>query len=122
MTMVSWFSDTRRPRMRAGAISAMYIGDRLEASPMAVPPSIRQATKTVNVGARPLPIEVTMKTRAATVRSFFRPKRSLRAPAARAPTRQPMRAQLLAQPLAEALVSSKKRSKKGLAPPITTQS
>ena len=45
MTMVSWLIDTSRPRTAAGATSAMYIGERFDARPMATPPSIRQATK-----------------------------------------------------------------------------
>ena len=45
MTMVSWLMETSLPRIRAGAISAIYIGERLDARPMATPPSIRQQIK-----------------------------------------------------------------------------
>ena len=40
-TMVSWFIETKRPRSSAGEISAIYIGERFEAMPMANPPSMR---------------------------------------------------------------------------------
>src|SRR5258708_39869977 len=53
-TMASWFSETRRPRHWAGLISAIYIGDRLDAMPMATPPTIRQATKAEKSLAQPL--------------------------------------------------------------------
>ena len=55
MTMVSWLIETSRPRMAAGAISAMYMGERFEARPMATPPRMRQATKTVKLGASAVP-------------------------------------------------------------------
>ena len=97
-TRVSWFMDTSLPRIWAGAISAMYMGDRLEARPMATPPRIRHVTKMKKVGATAFPREVTANSRAEAINNFFRPNRSLRAPAKREPKRQPMRAQLLAQP------------------------
>ena len=40
-TMVSWLSDTRRPRIFVGATSAIYIGDNPEAMPMPMPPKKR---------------------------------------------------------------------------------
>jgi len=122
-TMVNWFTDTSRPRIEAGATSEMYIGDRLDARPMATPPRMRQIMKTVNVSARPLPIEVMAKRAAEAISRRLRPKRSLNTPQASAPARQPISAQLLAQPESAALVSMwKNRSKNGLAPPTTTQS
>ena len=90
--------DTSLPRIWAGAISAMYMGERLEARPMATPPRMRHVTKMKKVGATALPREVTANSRAEVINNFFRPKRSLNAPAKREPKRQPMRAQLLAQP------------------------
>lgn len=39
--MANWFHETRLPRRPAGAISAMYIGDSIEASPTPIPPMIR---------------------------------------------------------------------------------
>ena len=106
-TMVSWLMETSLPRIAAGATSAMYMGERFEARPMATPPSMRHAMKTEKLSAKALPSEVTAKMRAERMSSRLRPNRSLPAPASSAPTRQPMRAQLLAQPTCDAVVSLK---------------
>ena len=121
-TIVSWLIETSLPRDWAGAISEMYIGARLEARPIATPPSIRHSMKALKDWARALPMEVTAKRSAERMRSRFLPKRSLRPPAATAPTRQPIRAQLFAQPTRCGSCSWKKLSKNGFAPPMTTQS
>ena len=47
MTMVSWLIDTSLPRTCAGATSAIYMGDRFDANPMAVPPTMRHTTNAV---------------------------------------------------------------------------
>ena len=39
--MANWFHATRFPRMRAGAISAIYMGDNMEAKPTPMPLKIR---------------------------------------------------------------------------------
>ena len=44
ITMLSWFIDTIRPRTRAGANSAIYIGAKIKAAPTPQPPSMRAAT------------------------------------------------------------------------------
>ena len=44
ITIVSWLMATSRPRWWAGATSAMYIGDRFDAMPIATPPRMRQTT------------------------------------------------------------------------------
>ena len=80
MTIVNWLTATSLPRIWAGAISAIYIGERLDARPMATPPQIRQAMKTWNWLAAPVPIEETAKITAAAISSFFRPNRSLSTP------------------------------------------
>ncbi len=121
-TIVSWLIDTSRPRNCAGATSAMYMGDRFDARPMATPPSIRHATKMVKSGASAFPIEVPAKRKAEKISSRLRPNLSLIAPATSAPTRQPMSAQLFAHPDCAALVRWKYLSKNGFAPPMTTQS
>ena len=46
--MPNWYRVTSRPRIRVGAISAMYIGARIEAAPMPTPPSTRQTTNWLN--------------------------------------------------------------------------
>ena len=98
MTMVSWLMETSLPRICAGATSAMYMGERLDARPMATPPSIRHATKMEKFGASALPSEVSANKNADAINSRLRPNLSLNAPATSAPTRQPMSAQLFAQP------------------------
>ena len=58
-TMASWFSDTRRPRIRAGAISAIYMGDVIEAAPTPTPPSMRKTTNQDRLGGIADPIAET---------------------------------------------------------------
>ena len=65
---------------------------------MAMPPMIRQMTKTRYVPAMPVPSAEMVNRIAANRSSRFRPKRSLSAPEITAPSRQPTRAQLFAQP------------------------
>src|SRR5450432_2053454 len=105
MTIVNWLSETRRPRHSAGLISAIYMGETLEASPMAEPPTILQKTNPVKVCAQPVKTEETANRKADRIRVFLRPKRSVKRPEASEPTRQPSRAQLLAQPMSCLLVS-----------------
>ena len=107
MTMVNWLSETRRPRHGAGLTSAMYMGAMLEAMPMAMPPTMRQATNAVKEYAHPVSREETAKSTAARMSSFLRPKRSLMAPETMEPIKQPTRAQLMAQPMSSSLVSWK---------------
>ncbi len=101
--------ETNLPRICAGAISAMYIGDKLEASPIATPPKMRQLIKIVKLLANALPRDVTAKINAATINNRLRPNLSLKPPAASAPNKQPINAQLLAQPICESVVNSKYR-------------
>ncbi len=74
----------------------MYIGERFEARPIATPPDIRQARKTVNEPAIPVPIELTVNSDAARTSRRFRPNLSLRMPEASAPNKQPISALLMA--------------------------
>ena len=121
-TMVSWFTATKRPRKWAGAISAMYIGERFDAIPMATPPRMRHTTNQVKLGAQPVRADETANKAAETSSNFFRPNLSLSPPETTEPNRQPTSAQLLAQPLACWLARWKYFSKNGFAPPTTTQS
>ena len=73
MTMVSWLIATRRPRAAAGAISAMYMGERFDARPIATPPSMRQATKIPKLVAIALPSDVTTNRAAEKISRRFRP-------------------------------------------------
>src|SRR5690349_21619329 len=101
-TMVNWFKVTRRPRNSAGATSAIYNGERLEAIPIAVPPSIRHPMNSLKRPAQPVSTEEMAKRKAEKISSFLRPNLSLTAPASRDPARQPSKAQLLAHPLSAA--------------------
>lgn len=48
-TIVNWLSETSRPRIEAGATSAIYIGESPDAMPMAMPPKNGQPeTKQTN--------------------------------------------------------------------------
>ena len=122
ITMVSWLTATSRPRRWAGATSAMYIGDRFDAMPIATPPAIRQVTKAANEPAQPVSTDDAANSSAAASSSFFRPKRSLSAPVTSEPTRQPTSAHEFAHPTSAAVVRPKLFSKNGFAPPMTTQS
>ena len=120
--------ETSRPRMPAGATSEIYMGERFEASPIAVPPMIRQRTKQMKFGARAFPIDVTTKIMAEIVSSHLRPKRSLKAPAPIAPNSTRPAHSYWPNPRGNCPTSfrlpwiSKNGSKNGFAPPITTQS
>ena len=110
MTMLNWYMVTSRPRTAAGATSAMYMGERFEANPMAMPPEMRQRLKAQNESIRAVPIEETTKMKADMTRSHLRPNLSLRLPETMAPSKQPTRALAIAQPLSEAVWSGKNRS------------
>src|SRR5579859_3246264 len=79
ITTVNWLMATNLPRIPAGATSAMYMGERLEASPIATPPSIRHAIKTVKEPDSALPREVTANSNAEASSKPLRPNLSLSA-------------------------------------------
>ena len=76
--MATWLSDTRRPRMAAGATSAIYNGESIEAVPTAKPPNRRAITNSVRFRGKAAPMAETANSRAASNKIFFRPKRSLK--------------------------------------------
>jgi len=104
--------------MRAGLISAMYMGEEMEAAPTPIPPMMRKMTKMPIVGGTAVPMAEIRNMTAPRIRTFFRPKRSLRAPAAPAPRAQPSRAQPVAQP--SQLASSVKWALSGPIAPLIT--
>ena len=73
ITMVSWLRVTSLPRMDAGAASAMYIGLRPEAIPIAIPPTKRAARKPPKLLNAPVPIEDTTNIKAARTIKGLRP-------------------------------------------------
>ena len=73
-TIANWFSETIRPRIGAGEISAMYIGELIEAAPTPMPPSKRKATNQNNVGGSAVPMAETRNSTAAISNILRRPK------------------------------------------------
>ena len=63
--MANWFSETIRPRMRKGVISAMYMGEVIEAAPMPIPPMKRNTMNSARVRGRAVPTAETKNARAA---------------------------------------------------------
>src|SRR5260370_24189147 len=90
--------ETSLTRTRAGETSAMYMGERLDARPIARPPAILHATKTSKVFERAVPIEESAN-KAADKRSMgLRPNLSVKAPESMAPLTQPTSAQTTPHP------------------------
>ena len=110
MTMVNWFMVTSRPRTAAGAISAMYMGERFEASPMAMPPAIRQRLKAVNESTSAVPSDETTKTNAGEDQQPLAAEAVAEAAREMAPIRQPTSALPIAQPSCQAVATLKNRS------------
>jgi hypothetical protein len=74
-TMVSWLMETSLPRICAGATSAIYMGERFDASPMATPPKHPPADEDGKVAsASALPSEVTANRNADRISSRLRPE------------------------------------------------
>ena len=80
ITILSWLNDTMRPRIAAGAISAMYIGAMISAAPTPKPPSMRAATKVRKLGAAADATAEIANSTAAILRTGRRPRRSLSGP------------------------------------------
>ena len=97
-TMVIWLRLTMRPRICGGLTSAIYIGDKAEATPMPTPPTKRAMLNRVKSLKRPVPMADTVNSTAAVVSSGLRPYLSAAAPATIAPTRQPTNAVDMATP------------------------
>jgi hypothetical protein len=120
-TMANWLMETMRPRMRAGEISAMYIGEVIDAAPTPTPPMTRKTTKVAKLGGNAVPMADARNMTAAMSRTFLRPRASLRAPAEAAPIAQPSSALEAAHPL-YAAVSAKRFSRNPIAPEMTAVS
>ena len=99
MTIVNWLSVTNLPLIAAGATSAMYIGLRHDAMPMAIPPMKRAVKNGAKLLNAPVPIEDTTKMKADRIKSGLRPYRSAREPAVSAPSIHPASAMLVARPI-----------------------
>src|SRR6266853_2035451 len=90
--------ETSLPRNGAAETSAMYMGERLDARPIASPPAILQVTKTSKVFEKAVPIEESANNIADKRSIGLRPNLPVRAPESIAPRRQPTRAQPIAHP------------------------
>ena len=97
-TMVIWLSDTSRPRASPGDTSAMYIGERAEATPMPMPPTKRAMLNNTKSLKIPVAMADTVKRMAAITKRGLRPYLSDKAPATIAPIKQPTRAVDMATP------------------------
>src|SRR5262249_48322317 len=102
-TMASCCSDAKRPRMRAGATSAMYIGANTLAAPMAIPLAIRAMMKNPAEAAAPVPTALARKRTALNSIVGRRPIESASLPAPKAPTAQPSNTEAPAKPVPAAL-------------------
>ena len=104
--------DTSLPRISVGAISAMYMGETFEASPIPIPPTMRATINGVKLCESAVKMADIVNSTAAPMRIFLRPRRSVIAPESRAPARQPASAELIAHPESHAL-SAPTNPKKG---------
>jgi hypothetical protein len=98
MVIMSWFNDTNSPRLAAGAISAMYSGTIIEASPTPSPSRKRATTRTPTFGETAATMAPAANTRAASRAVGRRPMRSASGPPERAPTTAPTRRKLTMMP------------------------
>ena len=96
--MANWLTETMRPRIRAGLISAMYMGLVIDAAPTPTPPTMRKTMNSVRVRGIAVPMAETRNRIAETTSTPRRPNRSLAMPANAAPSTQPASALLAAQP------------------------
>ena len=72
-TMVIWFRLTIRPRISVGLTSAIYIGDKADATPMPTPPIKRAILNREKSLKRPVPTADKVNSTAAVVKRGFRP-------------------------------------------------
>jgi len=71
MVIRSWKSETKRPLILVGEISAMYKGTEKEEIPMASPIKRRAAISTLSLGAHPDQAAPIIKMTAAIKMTFF---------------------------------------------------
>src|ERR1035437_9158816 len=87
-----------RPRRLAGAISATYIGETIDAPPTASPPRNRARINQEKLGDSPVATVVSAKSPATASKTRRRPTRSVSRPAITEPRMQPNSRELNAQP------------------------
>jgi hypothetical protein len=84
--------------MRAGDISAIYIGEVIDAAPTPTPPIILKITNIVTFFGSAVPTAETKNRIAATISVLFLPNQSLSSPAIETPMVQPINALAATQP------------------------
>jgi hypothetical protein len=104
VTIAICWSEARRPRMCAGATSAMYIGANTLAAPIAMPPAILAAMKTPAELAAPVATALAKKRIAFKSIVGRRPIESASVPAPKAPAAQPSKTEATAKPVPAAWV------------------
>src|SRR5690242_21929328 len=124
--IANWLNETSLPRILAGAISAIYIGEIMEAMPTPMPPIMRYTTKEytssvpkkLNVSGLQAPMAEIKKATAAMSNPFFLPKDLEMKPAAAPPMTQPIKALAITNPLMASAVSCKASAETGRGLPI----
>src|SRR5574340_1320539 len=91
-TTLNWKKPTSRPRQRAGAISAMYMGPSTEEPPMPSPPTKRNNTSEFQPQAKPQPTAEMKYSTAISRSESRRPQRSPGMPANSEPITVPQSA------------------------------
>ncbi|MNT37992.1 hypothetical protein D3C72_1741620 [compost metagenome] len=93
--------ETNFPLDSLGEISAMYIGERLDATPIPRPPTILHTINQSIVFAIPVPTAANVKKMDATISNGFLPYLSAKLPDIITPNKHPKIAQLITQPCIE---------------------
>ena len=102
--IANWLTETMRPRIRAGEISAMYIGEAIDATPTPTPPRMRKSDEDAErIRQAPCPRRRARNRIPESIWVFFRPAKSLATPAIDTPITQPSKALEAAQPFMAAL-------------------
>jgi len=96
--MANWLRVTSLPLIDDGAISAIYMGDTIEARPTPNPPIILNTLKTPIEGANAVKIVERPNNTDEKNNAFFLPKRSQIVPPNMAPKMQPIWALLITKP------------------------
>ena len=94
VVIASMLTATNEPRTFVGTSSAIYIGEINEAMPMAMPLTTLAEINQLTVGARAVPMALTVKIIPARMIILRRPKRPVRAPPMVAPTTAPTKTEL----------------------------
>tara|TARA_B100001750_G_scaffold79267_1_gene62901 strand:- start:3159 stop:3575 length:417 start_codon:yes stop_codon:yes gene_type:complete len=84
-TIANWFNATSLPRILAGDISVIYIGETTDAMPTPSPPINLAMTNSIKVRGKAEKTAEIKKRRLQSIRTFFLPAQSAIRPAIKAP-------------------------------------